>query len=1020
MRVIKAVFIAAMLLSPVAALTAEPSRRLAHYTHQRWTEGGEAPAPVLAMAQGRDGFLWLATGEGLFRFDGIGFEPIEAEDPDQQHDPPSALLVARNGDVWTSFSGSRRFGVYRDGKLRVLSTPPAPDRIVTLAEGLDGTIWALTAKFDAELLRLRDGEWRLFDGAQGLPRDDALSLLVAADGAVWISLCNSVVRLSPGAERFETVRKTPRANGMLSQDPAGRVWLSEKAGSYPITGPGGRGPPPPLRSLYRTDDSLIRGAPMFDHSGNLWMATRNDGVQRVASTDPSGPRSPNLPNARVESFRGRDGLSSDVTNQVLEDREGNIWIGSEKGLDKFRPATLRSEPELNDPAAFGDKLMTASDGSVYIGQARTIYRVAPSGDPVPILRGVREPQSLCEAPDGAIWIAFATRIVVWKDGRNLRSFARPDTDSIVYDCAFDARGDYWVSAAAGGLLRYRHGRWETMLEPPGAGQPQPMTMVRDAQGRLVVQWTDRKLTWIDYPARAFTPLDLGAGEPTALTLYPTSNGDVFAAGAFGLSRFRGGRVETIWNDQASPHSRISGMVRTSEGDTWIAYPKTLVRIGAQELERAFASHAFPPASLSLGFGDGLTSRPHSHTQRSLVQGGDGRLWIATQTGALWMDPRRIARTHLPPDIAIKSLTADGRLHRDPTSLRLRKATSNVEIDYAVLSFADPKQANVRYRLEGLDQAWIDPGPRRQAFYTNLKPGRYRFRVIAANNEGVWNQTGASVDFEIPPTFLQSRWFLALCLGLATVLLWLVYRLRVAQIAQRVRVGLEARLAERERIARELHDTLLQSVQGLVLRFQSVANKMPPGDHSRDLLESALKRADDVIVDGRNRVRDLRVAESPSDLRAVLEESVSAAGLDPPISVRIVAEGAARAVHPLVSAEIGRIAGEALFNIARHAKARSVEITISFAGPQLGVQIRDDGIGIPDTVMATGHKPGHFGLVGMRERAQRIGGVLSIESRPGAGTEVSLKLPARLAFVDTTPGGWRLSSLFRRFRSASVA
>jgi len=1019
LRSIWAIFIAALLWPPVAALAADPPRRLAHYTHQRWTEEGEAPAPVLAMAQGRDGFLWLATGEGLFRFDGISFEPINAENGDERHDLPSALLVARNGDVWTSFAGSHRFAVYRGGKLRVLSTPAAPDRIAALAEGKDGTIWALTAKFDAELLQLRDGQWRLFGADQGLPRDDALSLLVAADGSVWISLCNSVVRLRPGTERFESVRTTPRANGMLSQDPEGRIWLSEKAGSYPLTGPGGRGAPPPLRSPYRTDDSLIRGAPMFDRSGNLWIAMRYQGVQRVAAAPTGSPSSGRMA-PQVESFRGRDGLSSDVTTQVLEDREGNIWIGTEKGLDKFRPATLRSEPELTDPAAFGDKLMTASDGSVYIGQARTIYRVGPGGDPEPILRDVREPQSLCEAPDGAIWIAFATRIAVWKRGRPLRTFARPDTDSIVYDCAFDTWGDYWISAAAGGLLRYRDGRWEAMFEPPGAGHPSPLTMVRDAQDRLVVQWTDRKLTWIDHAARTVAPLDVGPGEPTALTLYPTSNGDLFAAGTFGLSRFRLGRVDTLWADRTSPYSRISGMVRTPEGDIWIAYPRTLVRIGSQDLERAFAAHAFPPAGLSLGFGDGLTSRPHSHTQRSLVQGGDGRLWIATETGALWMDPKRIVRNHQPPGVAIKSLTGNDRLHRDPGFLKLRAATSNVEIDYAVLNFADPKQVSVRYRLEGFDKAWIDPGPRRQAFYTNLGPGKYRFRVIAANNEGVWNKAGAAVDFEIPPTFLQSRWFLALCLGLAFVLLWLLYRLRVAQIGQRLRVGLEARLGERERIARELHDTLLQSVQGLVLRFQSVANKMPPGDPSRDLLESALKRADDVIIDGRNRVRDLRIAESPSDLRAVIEEGVSAAGFDPPITVRIVAEGAPRAVHPLVSAEIGRIAGEALFNIARHAKARSVEIAISFVGPQLSVRIRDDGVGIPETVMAAGHKPGHFGLVGMRERAQRIGGVLTIESQAGAGAEVAVKLPARLAFADKAPDRWRLSALLRRFRRAFVA
>jgi signal transduction histidine kinase/ligand-binding sensor domain-containing protein len=1018
LRVIRAILITAMLL-PIAALAAEPPRRLAHYTHQRWTEESGAPAPVLSMAQSRDGFLWLNTAEGLFRFDGITFEHIESEQSEDQYDPPSALLAMRDGDVWTTLSQSHRFAVYRGGKLRVIDAPAAPDKVVSMAEGLDGTVWALTARFDAQLLQVRGGGWRLFDSARGLPRDNALSLLVAADGAIWVSLCNSVVRLPPGAERFETILKTPRANGMLSQDPTGRIWLSEKDGSYPITGTGGRGPPPSPRPLHRTDDSLIRGAPMFDRAGNLWIATRYEGVQRVASAAPPGLPVVGRPDVRIESFHDREGLASDVTNQILEDREGNIWIGSEKGLDKFRPATLRSEPSLTDPAAFGDKLMTASDGSVYIGQARTIYRVKPGGDPQPIVRDIREPQSLCEGPDGAIWIAFATRILVWKEGRTLKSFARPDTNSIVYDCAFGTEGEYWISAAAGGLLRYRNGRWEAMFAQPEANSPHPLTMVRDARGRLVVQWSDRKLTWIDGAVRTSKPLAFGTTEPTALSLYPTRDGDIMTAGAFGLSRFRAGRVETVWADRTSPHNRISGIVQTPQGDTWIAYPRSLVRIGPQDLERAFADHAFPPTALSLGFGDGLTSRPHSHSQHSLVQGGDGRLWVATETGSLSMDPGRIARTRLPPGVAIRSVTAGDHLYRDPAALQLKASTSSVEIDFAVLSFAAPKQVSVRYRLEGFDQAWIDPGARRQAFYTNLKPGRYRFQVIAANNEGVWNRAGASVDFEIPPTFLQSRGFLALCAGLTMLLLWLLYRLRVAQIAQRIRDGLEARLGERERIARELHDTLLQSVQGLVLRFQSVANKMPPGDRSRDLLETALKRADDVIVDGRNRVRDLRNAEGSSDLHAVLEDGVNAAGFDPPMSVRIVVEGAARAVHPLVSAEIGRIAGEALFNIARHAKARSVELALSFSGHQLVVRICDDGVGIAEEVVAMGHKPGHFGLVGMRERAQRIGGALAIESRSGAGTEVVLKVPARLAFADEPPERWRLFSLFRRSRSACV-
>lgn len=1013
MRLIRAILgvavIAAMLVQPFAALAIGHSRRLAHYTHQRWIEGSEAPAPVLAMAQGRDGFLWLATGEGLFRFDGINFEAIRPEEHGAQDDRPSTVLVARNGDVWTNFEGSRRFAVYRGGRLNLIRAPAAPDRIMALAEGAEGSIWALTAEHAASVLQFYKGRWRRFGAAQGVPRDDALNMVVAADGALWVSLCNSIIRLAPGTERFELVRETPRANGEISLDPAGRIWLSEKRGSYPITGTGGVGSPPPLRMPYRTDASQIRGAPMFDRAGNLWIATRYAGVQRVPRPDPSGPPSHAAAQTQLESFRAPDGLSSDVTYQALEDREGNVWVGSENGLDRFRPATLQFEPALTAPAAFGDKLMEASDGSVYIGQSRTIYRVAPGGEPKPILRNVHEPQSICEAPDGAIWIGFATYMAVMKAGRIRKIGNRPVSHSIIYDCAFDKRGDFWFSAGGGGVHRYHNGRWEAIFLPVGANNVDLTTMVRDSRGRLVVQWDTHRLAWIDYPARNLLRINFGAAKPEPMTLYAAANGDVLAGGRFGLSRFRAGAVQTRWADPLSANSRINGIVRTPGGDMWLAYPKALVRIRSRDVERFFADRAFSPPVLSLGLSDGLTSRPHSHSQRALERGGDGRIWVATETGTLWMDPDHIVRNVRPPDLAIKSLVADMQFHRDPASLGLKAATANIEIDFAALSMADPKRVNVRYMLEGFDRAWLDPGVRRQAFYTNLPPGKYRFRVIAANDEGVWNRVGASVAFEIPPTFFQSRWFLALCLTLTLALLWLAYRLRVAQLARAMQARLEERLGERERIARELHDTLLQSVQGLILRFQSVANKMPAKEPPRMHLESALARADEIIAEGRDRVRDLRADEPPDGLPHLLKKRAAAAGFDPSVPIRIVIEGKPRPVHPLISVEIGRIASEALFNVARHAKASTVEITLQFAARQLGLEIRDDGVGLPADVLERGNKPGHFGLVGMRERAERIGGTFAIDSRPGSGCTVTVTLPARLAFAD------QQSRRRRRFR-----
>lgn len=974
-------------------------RAFTHYSHQSWTEEGGAPVPVRAMAQGRDGFLWLATGAGLFRFDGVQFERIQVEGTDEKHDLPSALVVTKNGDVWTNFETSHRFAVYRKGALHILNAPPAPSRIVEMAEGADGAIWALTANFNAEVLRFHDGKWKTFNAADGLPKSNAANMLVAADGAVWIACGNAIARLAPGAGRFEIDRKTPP--GMVSQDPQGRIWFSGNSGSYPITGPGGRGPPASLRMPYGTGGADVRAAPLFDHQGNLWIGTHYQGVQLLAkpaaTLEKGGGEEPT-------SFTRHEGLSSNVTNQLLEDREGNIWVATERGLDKFRAATLVAEPELESPAVFGDKLLAASDGSVYIGEAHTVFRVRPGGAPEPILRNVDEPQSLCEAPDGAIWVGFETRIVVWANGGIRKTIERPDkgvSHNLIYDCAFDAAGDFWMSASGGGLRRYKDGRWETMLAAGDRADFYPTSMVPASRGGVVVQTGD-KLVWIDDSGRRSTMhLDFHGTEMKVLTLYTTGD-DVYAAGEFGLSRFRAGHVETIRADPASPDSRINGIVRTPEGDTWLAYPKALVRLRPRELERAFRDKVFPAPTLSLGSGDGLRSQPHSHSQRSMVRGGDGRLWVATETGTLWMDPAHIIRNTRPPGIAIKSITADGRTHRDPATLQLAAGTANIEIDFSVLSFADPARVSARYMLEGFDPAWVEPGTRRQAFYTNLPPGKYTFRVIGANNDGVWNRTGATLAFEIPPTFFQSVWFLVLCAVLVLIAFWTVYRLRVTQITRRIHARLDERARERARIARELHDTLLQGIQGLMLRFQAVADRVTDDKASHAQLEAALAVADDVVVDARNRVRDLRGSEGTNDLCTIVEHLVADVPFDPPIPIRIVVEGKPRLLHPFVAAEIKRIVHEVLFNIALHARASSAEVAIGFEPRHLAVRVRDDGIGIPADVLARGHKDGHFGLIGMRERAEKIGGNIMVSSSPGAGSEITLTLPAKLAFAKRRP------------------
>jgi signal transduction histidine kinase/ligand-binding sensor domain-containing protein len=1018
MRLIKAIFVAMFLLPPMIANAAGPGRLLAQYTHQHWSEESDAPRPVFALAQDHRGYLWVAASGGLFRFDGIRFEPIGSGIDPIANGPPSAILIRHNGEVWTNFERSGRFAVYRGGRLQFLRAPPAPHRVIAMRETADGTIWVLTERVGLPLMRYHNGSWTSFGTAAGAPLDNPYSMVVTGDGTVWVSFNDSVMRLAPGGHRFELVRHAFGARGRLSLDPQQRVWFTERNGSYPITGPNGQGKPPKLRHAYATDDAEIRGWPAFDREGNLWIATYYDGLQRVPHPDPRGAASADEASAQVEHFTAHDGLSSNATTQIFQDREGNVWATTEDGLDKFWPATLHHEPELSQPAAFGDLLLEASDGTVYIGEASTVYRVLPGKQPEPIFRTDKEPRTLCEAPDGAIWISLYKdkQIIIWRHGSVRRLPRRIPLSYTIYDCAFDARGDYWVTASFGGMARLHAGRWERMF---GSTNDTflPKSMITDARGRIIIHLNDNSLARLDGQVRRVMRIPFDGYAPDDVALYSAPSGGLYAAGRFGLARLGNGRLETISARRVPLFSGVNGMVQTPSGGTWLASPGGILRIDTAALESAFRKPGQVPPIRALGAIDGLTSPPHSHSRHAIVRGGDGRLWIAVQSGTLWLDPDHVARNRRPPDVAVGALIAD-RLYRDPTMITLPAGTSNIQIDFAVLSFSNPRTRHVRYRIEGQDLNWVEAGTRRQAFYTNLAPGTYRFRLTAANDNGVWNDRGATVEFVIPPTFVQSRWFVVLCGALALFLLWMIYRFRMSRVARAIRSRLEERLGERERIARELHDTLLQSVQGLVLRFQSVANKMPAEEAARVKLEAVLKRADEVIAEGRDRVQNLRAVDGAGDLIELVKERAVAAEFDPAIPVRIVAEGKPRPTYPLVSVELGRIVDEALRNAARHARATAIDITIRFARSHLDLEIRDDGIGIAPDLLQDGGKPGHFGLIGMRERAERIGGGFSVDSRDGMGCAVTIAVPARLAFADPAPRRWRL--FLRLFRGKGGA
>jgi signal transduction histidine kinase/ligand-binding sensor domain-containing protein len=977
----------------VAALPAASApfqRTLRDYTRQRWSEG-EIPAPVNAIAQDKRGYLWLATAQGLFRFDGIGFDRIGAGVTPFIHGAPSVLLVRKNGDVWTNFERSRRFAIYRQGRLYWAPGPVSPARVTRMAEAPDGSLWAMTDSVEEPLMRLEGHRWVRYRVPPGRP-DNPTSMVVAADGTVWLAMGRSVLRVVPGDDRLRTFRQTPDGLGALSLDPRGRVWLTERRGSYPLTGVDGRGAPPVPRFPYATERAKVRGQPSFDREGNLWIASYYGGIERVAKADPGGATSFAEARSRVERLAARDGLSSDATRQVLQDLEGNIWIATEKGIDRFWPAAIREPRGLSSPAAFGDLLMRASDGSVFIGQSMTVYRVTPGGMPESILRSTIEPSTICEAPDRSIWITLDTDVVRWSRGRVSRRIPAVPTTTTLYDCAFDREGTYWISSGRGGLFRYTGGKWRA-VKPTGGASFVPRSMAVAKGGNIVVHWDADTLRWASGRSAAL-PIPNKSHPHDEITLYPSMSGSLFVATRLGLSRFDGRRFASIPAQAAPILAGINGMVQTAEGESWLAGPAGILRMRTLALDRALSGHRGQAEVQILNGADGLKSLPHTHSRRSLVEGGDGRIWISSQTGTLWLDPRDLGRSLAAPRLAISALIAD-RTYRDPGHVRLPAGTRDIELAFSVIKFSSPRELRVRYRLRGQNDKWVDAGIRRQAFFTNLAPGEYQFQVIAANRDGVWNRRGATVTFEIPPTFVQSPWFILLC-GLAAVAIgWIAVAIRTRQISRQLQSRMAERMAERERIARDLHDTLLQSVQGLILSFQALAERLTNRD--REQLEVVLKRADGVIVEARESVLALRRPEHRGDLSELFLTLSKEAGFPPSIHVEISVEGRVRGIHPAVSAEISSIVGEALFNIARHARATKVEVAAKFERRQLLVRVRDDGIGIEPAIVRDG-RASHMGLATMRERAKKAGGRLNIDSAVGRGTDVIVEFPARVAFA----------------------
>lgn len=954
-----------------ASAAAGADAALTGFRHVQWGMAGGAPSRINAITQSTDGFLWIGGVEGLVRFDGVTFEPVAATKVLRHRLVVSALFAAPDGPVWAGLARGRGVAVWRAGRL-VDAAMPNPSREVNdIAGDRDGGVWVARGGREHDTLaRYAGGRWREFGAEDGVPPGPLWQVFPTRDGAVWLVLTDRLAMRPPGAARFQPVSLETTGRANLAEDPAGGLWLSDMRGIRRIAGPGG------AVATYSRPAPVGGVRTLVDRSGALWGATWNGGLFRI----PSPGRTTVL-----EGFHAVDGLGSEQTRTVFQDREGSIWVGGELGLDMFRPANVVVEPGIpaNSPTSY--RLAKASSGVIYVGDASAIYAIAPGQGPRRVLDTNSPVESLCAASRGGVWAALADRLVR-VDGGAATVWPKP-SGLYAHSCVEDASGRLWLTGLAAGLHVVEAGR----ASRTSNAHALPGNSALEPSGRAAVAYRQRPTAADPRVTPIFRErFDIGGIEG----LFPGQDA-LFVGGADGLVRIRGRDTLRLSAGAYPWLASVNGLVQTGAGDTWTIGDAGIVQMRTDALERAFATHGPLPHRV-FDYRDGLNSFVQKAAGAQAAAGPDGRVWFLTRRNVVWIDPARLVTNPTPPPVLVRAVVAGGRRYEAPRAVELPAGTTTLTVAYTALSLAEPSRVRFRYRLEGVDQNWIEAEGRRSTLYVNLEPGRYRFRVIAANNDGVWNRTGAVVDIHIPPTLIQAWWFRVLLVVTGGVLIWLAIRWRVRAATAAAEARLSERQGERVRIARELHDTLLQGVQGLLVRFQVAANAIPDGEPAKAMMDQVLDRADEILVEGRDRVRDLRAEQDAgSPLMAELERLAYDTERDFGAAVEVSSSGVAEPLNLDVHREIVAIAREALRNAARHAQASAIACSLRFSRRQVRLTCSDNGVGIPPDVLRRGGREGHWGLRGMEERARQIGGTLRVQSGP-RGVTILLTVPMRLA------------------------
>jgi ligand-binding sensor domain-containing protein/signal transduction histidine kinase len=972
----------------------DPNRLASQYVREQWTTETRFPGgAVNGIAQTADGYLWIGTDRGLIRFDGLNFRPVSLTSITPAPNVSILqLLTDARGTLWIRPEGTNLVR-QNDGKLESVRPTLNLYGITAVSKDINGRILV------SDIL---EGTFRFMsDDVQklGPSSPPVISMAETADGKIWLGTLGDGLFFLAGGRATNVNAGLPdrKINSLL---PIGEeLWVGTDTGLYRGNGNGFRRVELPsfLGSVQVL--SILR-----DRDSNIWAGTAR-GLLRINAKGISF--------SEENELRGGNGI-----NPLFEDREGNLWIGGSRGVGRIRDSAFLTHSSVNDPRF-------EHNGAIYVDpEGRTWFAPAQGGLYV-LDNGRVQPVTSVPANDVVYSISGAadevwagrqrgglTRLQVRNGAISSKSYTEANglAQNSAYAVFVSRDGSVWAGTLNGGVSKFMDGRFTTYTTTNGLASNTISSILETRDGAMWFATPSGLSSFSNGKWRTYTTVE-GLPSPEVNCLFEDSSGTLWSGTSAGLAFFAFNRFQVPHESPDVLREQIVGMAEDKNRRFWIATSDHVLRVPRDKLQ----SGVVTPADVrEYGQADGLESTEGVKRSRSVVSDSEGKIWFSLSRGLSVVNPSQINDNSVPALPHIEAITADNNTTNLAASVQIPPSPRRITFEYTGLSLAVPGRIRFRYFLENFDKSWSQPVAAREAVYTNLGPGSYRFRLVASNSEGLWNGPETAIALNVAPAYYQTSWFRLSCVVAFLSLLWGFYQLRLRQLAREFNVRLDERVSERTRIARELHDTLLQNVQGLILKIHAIAQRIPVVDPTRQQIEQTLDYADQVLAEGRDRVRNLRastigVGELPNAFRQVVEEAAP----NRSSTFKTVVEGTVLELNPIIREETYSIGREALINALSHSDAHNIEVEITYDSREFRLRIRDDGRGIDPAVLEKGGRDDHWGLQGMRERAKRIGGRLDLWSRPGSGTEIELTVPASRAYRSpgrkSTDSGSRISA-----------